>query len=84
MFSGIVLLVLSSVLLITALAVWLDDPHGSPIFKQIRCSRDGRMFKMYKFRFMYRVRRKKLEELLQNNEMVALLSKSRMVPELRG
>lgn len=69
LFSGIALIVLSPVLLIAALAVWIDDPHGSPIFKQIRCGRDGKPFQMYKFRSMYMDAEKKLEELLQNNEM---------------
>lgn len=69
LFSGGALIVLSPVLLITALAVWIDDPHGSPIFKQIRCGRDGKPFKMYKFRSMYMDAERKLEELLQKNEM---------------
>lgn len=68
-FSGMALLVLSPVLIITALAVWIDDPHGSPIFKQVRCGRDGKPFKMYKFRSMYMDAERKLEELLQKNEM---------------
>lgn len=69
LFSGIAMIVLCPVFLITALAVWLDDPHGSPIFRQIRCGRDGRLFGMYKFRSMYIDAEKKLEELLQKNEM---------------
>lgn len=68
-FSGLALVVLSPVLLVTALAIWMDDPHGSPIFKQIRCGRDGKPFTMYKFRSMYIDAEKKLEELLQANEM---------------
>ena len=68
-FSGVALLVLSPVLFITAMAVWIDDPHGSPIFKQVRCGRDGKPFKMYKFRSMYMDAERKLEELLQKNEM---------------
>lgn len=68
-FSGLALVVLSPVLLLTALAVLIDDPHGSPIFKQLRCGRDGKNFYMYKFRSMYMGAEKKLEELLQANEM---------------
>lgn len=67
--SGIALIVLSPLLLVTALAIWIDDPCGSPIFKQIRCGRDGKVFKMYKFRSMYVDAEDKLEELLQCNEM---------------
>ena len=68
-FSGLALVVLSPILLLTALAVLIDDPHGSPIFKQLRCGRDGKKFYMYKFRSMYMDAEKKLEELLQANEM---------------
>lgn len=50
-------------------AVWIDDPHGSPIFKQLRCGRDGKKFYMYKCRSMYMDAEKKREELLQANEM---------------
>lgn len=68
-FSGLSLVVLSPLLLLTALAVWIDDPHGSPIFKQLRCGRDGKLFYMYKFRSMYVDAEQKLEELLEKNEM---------------
>lgn len=68
-FSGLALIILSPLLLIIAIAVWIDDPHGSPIFKQIRCGRDGKPFTMYKFRSMYMDAEKKLEALLQANEM---------------
>lgn len=68
-FSGLALVVLSPVLLLTALEVLIDDPHGSPIFKQLRCGRDGKKFYMFKFRSMYMDAEKKLEELLQANEM---------------
>lgn len=69
LFSGLALVVLSPVLLITALAVWVDDPHGSPIFKQLRCGRDGKTFQMYKFRSMYTDAEQRLGELLKDNEM---------------
>lgn len=51
--GGLALILLSPLLLLTGLAVYLDDPHGSPIFKQDRCGRDGKLFCMYKFRSMY-------------------------------
>jgi lipopolysaccharide/colanic/teichoic acid biosynthesis glycosyltransferase len=68
-FSSLALIVLFPILLIIALAVYLDDPHGSPIFKQVRCGRDGRHFYMYKFRSMYVDAEDRLEELMKNNEM---------------
>lgn len=68
-FSSLAIVVLSPVLIGTALAVYLDDPHGSPIFKQFRCGRDGKPFMMYKFRSMYVDAEDRLNELLENNEM---------------
>lgn len=49
--SFIALIILSPVLLITAIAVKLDSP-GPVIFKQDRLGKDGKVFKIYKFRSM--------------------------------
>ena len=68
-FSVLALLVLWPVMLITALIIYLDDPHGSPIFSQVRVGRDGKLFKMYKFRSMYVDAEARLQELLKDNEM---------------
>lgn len=68
-FSLLALVILFPVLLIVALIVFIDDPHGSPFFAQIRCGRDGRLFKMYKFRSMYVDAEERLQELLKENEM---------------
>lgn len=68
-FSGFALLVLSPFLLLVYVLIFLDDPHGSPIFKQVRCGKDGKLFTMYKFRSMYVDAESKLAELLTNNEM---------------
>ena len=46
------ILLLSPVMLITALAIKIDSP-GAAIFKQIRLGRKGRPFVFYKFRSMY-------------------------------
>ena len=67
--SGIALIVLASIMLLIALAIYIDDPHGSPIFTQIRCGRDGKPFKFYKFRSMCVDAEDKLAALLGNNEM---------------
>ena len=68
-FSLLALLILWPVMLIVALIVFIDDPHGSPIFAQERCGRDGKLFKMYKFRSMYVDAEDRLKELLKDNEM---------------
>lgn len=68
-FSALALLVLWPIMLIVALVIYIDDPHGSPVFAQIRCGRDGKLFKMYKFRSMYVDAEDRLDDLLQDNEM---------------
>ena len=67
--SGVALLVLWPIMLIIALIIYIDDPNGSPIFSQIRCGRDGREFRFYKFRSMCVNAEEKLKELLDQNEM---------------
>lgn len=42
LFSLISIIVLSPVMLITAIAIFIDDPKGSPIFSQIRVGRTGK------------------------------------------
>ena len=68
-FSALALVILFPVMLVLALVICLDDPHGSPVFSQLRCGRDGKLFKMYKFRSMYMDAEERLEEILQDNEM---------------
>ncbi len=68
-FSLLALIVLSPLMLILMLVIYIDAPHGSPIFSQIRAGRDGKPFKFYKFRSMYVNAEDKLEELLDENEM---------------
>jgi lipopolysaccharide/colanic/teichoic acid biosynthesis glycosyltransferase len=67
--SSIALIVLLPIMLLVALIIFIDDPHGSPIFTQERIGRKGKKFKMYKFRSMYVDAEDRLEELLQYNEM---------------
>lgn len=67
--SFIGLILLSPILLITALAIIIDDPKGSPIFLQERIGLNGKKFKMLKFRSMVVDAEDKLDNLLKNNEM---------------
>lgn len=51
--GAVVLLVATApILLISALAIMIED-GGSPIFKQIRVGKDGKPFRIYKFRTMF-------------------------------
>lgn len=66
--ASIALVVLSPVILLTMLAIFVEDPHSSPIFIQDRVGRKGKIFKFYKLRSMYTGAEKRLDELLAQNE----------------
>ena len=67
--SALALVILSPLMLLIALAVVIDDPQGGPIFSQLRCGRDGKTFRLYKFRTMCVGAEQRLSELLAYNEM---------------
>lgn len=68
-FSLLALIVLSPLLVLIALAIVIDSPGDSPIFTQHRVGRDGKIFKLFKFRTMCPDAEEKLEELMSLNEM---------------
>lgn len=68
-FSLLALAVLWPFLLLVALVIFIDDPHGSPIFTQTRVGRDGKLFKLYKFRSVYVDAEDRLSALMELNEM---------------
>ena len=66
--SSLALVVLSPLLLVTYAAIWIDSPGASPIFTQQRVGRNGKLFKMYKFRTMCPDAEQKLKDLMERNE----------------
>lgn len=68
-FSALALLLLLPLMAVLALVIYIDDPHGSPFFSQTRCGRDGKLFKMHKFRSMFVDAEDRLSEILKDNEM---------------
>ena len=67
-FSGFVLVFFSWLYLLTAIAIKIDDPEGPVIFIQDRVGKNGKIFKMYKFRSMYADAEDRLAELKKYNE----------------
>ncbi len=80
--ASLALIILLPVMLLIAVLIYLDDPKGSPIFSQIRCGRDGKEFKFYKFRSMYVDAEAQLEELMKYNEAPAPAFKIKNDPRI--
>ena len=68
--AALALLVLAPVLVVIALAVWLEDPHAPVFFRQRRCGRGARPFELLKFRTMVRDA-EALKESLRERSVVA-------------
>ncbi len=66
--SLMAIIVLFVPLAIVALLIYIDDPHGSPIFTQDRVGRNGKIFKFYKFRSMVVNAEALLDDLQHRNE----------------
>lgn len=69
-------------ILITALVVFIDDPKGSPFYKQVRIGRHGKPFNMYKFRSMYVDAEKRKKDLMDSNEMDGPVFKMKNDPRI--
>lgn len=66
-FRFLALVVLSPLFLITAIAIKLDS-EGEVFYSQLRVGKDGKLFKMYKFRSMCVDADKQLDKLKDLNE----------------
>lgn len=67
-FSMIAIVLLCPLMIVVALCIFIDDPKGSPIFCQNRCGRDGKTFRLYKFRSMCVNAEQMLDGLRDENE----------------
>ena len=79
--SLIALIILSPLLLITALAVKLSSP-GPVLFKQQRLGLHGKVFTIYKFRSMYIDAEERKKELQSRNEVKGLMFKMENDPRI--
>lgn len=80
--SAAALLVAWPVLFLIGILIVLDSPGASPIFIQERVGKDGRLFRLYKFRTMIPHAEKAQQELLRYNEMNGPVFKIRADPRI--
>ena len=69
------------VTLFLAPAILIESP-GPIFFSQVRVGKNGRKFKIYKFRSMYRDAEKRKAELMEKNEMSGLMFKMTNDPRI--
>ena len=81
-FSAAVLMLLSWLFLIVAIAVKLDDPTGPVFFGQERVGKDGKRFRMWKFRSMAVDAEARLEGLRARNEKTGPVFKMKDDPRV--
>lgn len=81
-FSAAGLLVLWPVLAAFMAAVVIEDPHGSPIFRQKRIGKDGKPFLMYKLRSMYTNAEELLPDIIDQNEALGTAFKMKNDPRV--
>jgi exopolysaccharide biosynthesis polyprenyl glycosylphosphotransferase len=75
------LLLLSPLLALLGLTIWLSD-RGPALFTQVRVGKDGRAFRIYKFRTMVVDAEQRKAELLATNETDGILFKLRNDPRI--
>lgn len=67
--------------LFIAPAILIESP-GPIVFSQVRVGKNGRRFRIYKFRSMYRDAEKRKAELMEHNEMQGLMFKMTKDPRI--
>lgn len=73
---------LSPFFIIVALVIKLEEPKGSIFFNQERVGKDGKVFRIYKFRSMITDAEQQLGELLAMNEISGAMFKMRDDPRV--
>lgn len=67
--SAVAFAVLFPFMLMIAAIIYIDDPHGSPIYVSDRVGKDGKHFRFLKFRSMVVDAEARLKDLQDQNEM---------------
>jgi len=76
------IILFSPLFIFIPIMIWIDDPNDSPIYVSYRYGKNGKPFKFYKFRSMYKNADQHLEQLLKFNEMDGLAFKIKNDPRL--
>jgi len=76
------LLFLSPLFVALAVLIKLEDPRGAVFFSQTRIGKDGKPFRMYKFRSMVSNAEELLGELLKRNEIRGAMFKMKDDPRI--
>ncbi|WP_251545357.1 sugar transferase [Limosilactobacillus caecicola] len=80
--SSIALVIISPLLLLIAICIKIDDPHGPVFYNQQRVGKDGKIFKIYKFRSMVSNADELLEKLREKNEINGAMFKMKDDPRI--
>jgi exopolysaccharide biosynthesis polyprenyl glycosylphosphotransferase len=80
-FAAVALILLCPLLSLLCLTIWLHD-GGPAFFTQIRVGKDGRVFKIYKFRTMVVDAEQRRSQLLTSNDTDGVLFKLRKDPRV--
>ena len=79
--AAVALVILAPLMLTFGVAIRLFD-HGPALFSQVRVGKDGRVFRIYKFRTMVVDAEQRQMQLLANNDLDGVLFKLRQDPRV--
>jgi exopolysaccharide biosynthesis polyprenyl glycosylphosphotransferase len=79
--AGAALVLLSPLMVVLAVTIWLSD-RGPALFTQTRVGKDGRKFRIYKFRTMVVDAEQHRAQLLARNDLDGILFKLRRDPRV--
>ncbi|WP_367333517.1 sugar transferase [Limosilactobacillus sp.] len=80
--SSIAVVILSPLFLIIAICIKIDDPKGPVFYTQIRVGKDGKHFRMFKFRSMVNNADELLAKLRSKNEVNGAMFKMKNDPRI--
>lgn len=80
--AGMGLCVFSPFLFIVIVMLKLTEPKSPVFFKQVRIGKNSKKFVIYKFRTMYVGSEKKLDQLIQHNEIAGAMFKIKDDPRI--